>query len=285
MPRARITPSKKRPLRERRRRARAIVLLLWTLLFIGVAGGSVYALHRSEVTIRFVSITGVRLVREDLARSVAEQALSGSYALVIPRRSTFFFPRSDIERELMKTFHPIQGAVVERAGLTGIAIYLTERMPDALWCLSAPSAETLEAGGTDSKEKESCFFMDMNGFVFAAAKDTSDRTDLLRFEGGNLSKPLGETYLPGAYQTLRRFLGDMGKTISRTPQRVFLDEHDDVHVFFKEGGEVRFAARDVGEPLLENVASVFASKRFTDGGAFEYVDFRFGSKVYIRWVE
>lgn len=271
------------------------MLALATLVFLAASGAvlAFIGVHRPEVNIASVSITGAGYVREDLLHRMVNDMLNGSYFFLVPRTSIFFYPRTALLKSARELFPAIKDISITRDGFTALAISLTEREIAALWCLPAASGDMAEAGlsaATSTAEVRSsisntspCYLMDEDGFVFAKTDD--ERNVALRVYSGGLSAdPLAAVFLGGGYAALEKFVADIARVIGRTPFTISVDGNDDVSVSFSEGGDVRFAREDIDNALLENIASVFSSRRFQeDGEKLKYADFRFGSKIYVKF--
>lgn len=278
---------KKRPLKERRRRARMLALFALAFAVLALLASAVIGLRRPEITIASVEVFGTAIAREDLVHRQVTDLLHGSYLFLIPRANTFFYPHARIVKDIKSTFLPVKDVRVSRSGFTALSVRVKEREAAALWCRPASNAqpadvatEAEEAAGAPTR----CFLMDEDGFVFAPAQGDTAPAELLRFLGKLSADPLGETYLSGSLGTLRIFLDKLARAAKRTPGEVLVDEHDDVYVRFAESGEVRFTRADQSDALLDNIASVFASSRFAEDDELDYADFRFGSKIYVKFV-
>lgn len=273
---------RKLPLKARRRRARVLALAFTVLLLFSGAALTLFGVQRPEVNINAVSITGVRYVREDLLRRMVNDLLEGSYFFLVPRTSIFFYPRTALMRSARELFPAIKDISITRNGFTALAVSLTERETAALWCLPPSAASTAQADAS-SPNASPCYLMDEGGFVFAKAGNELDSA-LHIYSGGLSADPLAAVFLDGGYAALERFVADIARVTGRRPSMIFVDEHDDVFVSFAEGGELRFAREDADDTLLENIASVFSSSRFKTSESLDYADFRFGSKIYVKFV-
>lgn len=252
---------KRKSLAERRRAWRALLVAGVATLVIALAGVSVYALHLPTVTITSVTVTDGAYVRADEVKDIAYSFLQGSYALVVPRASTFFYPRSAIVRAIEHAFPAATDVSVTRTSLTALAIRVTERAPAARWC------------------GDECYFVDESGVIFAPAESVSG----IQYRGSVNGTPVGQTYLDGGFPTLADFVGKLGSGIGRTIERVTVSADDDVSVVFADGGEVRFDRADIGDALLNTIVTTFHSKGFMTDRPLDYADFRFGQKVYVKW--
>lgn len=264
-----VAASRKLRLKDKRRRMRIILFSLGVILFVGATVGIVMGLRMSEVNIASVSVAGTYYTDEKVVLNMIDGMLGGSYFFVIPRTNTFLYPKSAIERDIYSLFPTVREVRFSRIGFTGLSVTLVEREPHALWCSSVES---------DSP----CYLMDEQGFVFA--KTNSNEQNFVLYSGNVHGEPLSQTYLEGTYPKLASFVQNLITATNRKPLSVTVDEHNDVVVAFEDGGEVRFTADRADEALLDNIASVFASRRFqSDDEILEYADFRFGNKIYVKF--
>ena len=224
---------------------------------------ALWAVRLPAVTITSIEVADARYADPAALSAAASAALSGSYAFIIPRASTFFFSRSEIGEELRVRFPSVTDVAIARNGLTALALSVVEREPAARGC---------REGG--------CFLMDAEGVLFAYA-GSGDQA-WLTYRGASAGE-LGNTYLGGGFPALHALVGTLSSSTGRTPASVSVDEHDDVTVRFAEGGEIRFVREADQAALLENISSTFVSRKFKDREAFEYADFRFGNSVYVKW--
>lgn len=259
-------------LKDRRRR------MVWVRV---AAGTSVVALslllvfyvsHLPQITIASVGVKGTDLVSADALKGLVEKKLTGSYALIIPHNNTFLFPLDSIRAESLKEFPSLAKINVERNGFNALTVTAEERKTEALWCgnTASPSASST-----------SCYRMDKGGFIFA---DAQTQEGYVRFYGNLSGIPIGSTYLDGAFASLVITIQGIGKATGHTPSEASVDSvTNDVSLTFVDGGILKFVRSNDNASTLENIASVFASQNFKDKKNFEYVDFRFGDKVYVKF--
>lgn len=263
-------PKKKLSLKERRQRARMLFISSLALGGLILVVSTLFGVHHPSVRIANISVVGTTLAPSDLIHTSVSNSLSGSYFFIIPKNSIFFFPKEGIKRTLHDAFHTIEEVSVSRSGFNSITIAVGERTPVALWC------GAVGEGGGD------CFLMDASGYVFTKAQNPP--SELVHFLGGGVSKPLGDVFLEGGFENLRAYIDDLKTATNRTPYSVLVDMYGDVRVTFAEGGELRFTSDNASSALLDNIASVFSSRRFETDEALEYADFRFGNKIYVKFV-
>lgn len=252
-------------LKDRRRR------LVWVKVAAGTAVVAIllcaafYVSRLPNVTITNVEVAGINTEHAESVKAIAEEKLKGSYGYIIPKTNAFFVPRSEITASILSAF-PVAGDVdVSQKDPNTIVVSITERKPAGLWCAS------LESG-------EPCYYIDENGFVYA---DAESGEGFIRYFGAISGDAIGQTFPD--FASLREFVDRLQGTIERTPESAELLPNDDITIRLKEGGELKFVFTEELDPLLQNIASVFASQSFTSGREFEYADFRYGNKVYVKF--
>lgn len=227
-----------------------------------------YAARVPEMTIASLSIQGTTLAdSQEIERMVREQ-LSGTYAFLIPRAYSLTFPKSDMLESLMRAFPEIASVSITRDGWQALSVHVNERTAAALWC-----------GDNDAAAE--CFLMDETGFVFAPY---SGNTLLIKFSGVIEGAPIGQTYASD-FAEFKSYVEEISATAHRTPEAVSIDEHGDVRISFVQGGVLTFVKAADHLATLDNVASVFASRRLDTNERLEYADFRYGNKVYVKFIE
>lgn len=271
----RDSPQQKLRLKDRRRR------LMWVKV---AAGSAVVALsliavwfvfRLPEVTIASVEVTGTKSVSADTLKALVEEKLNGAYAFFIPHRNSLVFPKGDIERAVANAFPLFAHVSISRNGFTGITLAVEDRVAVARWCEGTGPQK-----GTDTSA--TCYDMDKDGFVFAPA---STATPSVQFYGAlSGTTPIGSTYIHGSFASLNSLVGAIASTVKRIPATVVVDTgSNDVDLAFTDGGVVKFVRTPDQQATLANIASVFASQSFKTNKEFEYVDFRFGDKVYVKF--
>jgi cell division septal protein FtsQ len=253
---------KRKSLADKRRQVRLFVLGLAGVLIVLVIGLGVYALRLPAVTIASVTVSDGNYVDTAAVQATAANLIKGSYAFIVPHAFAFTYPRGAIIATIKKSFPSVKDVTVARNGLTALAITVTERTPSARWC-------------SDTQ----CYFMDDAGMIFTSAASVTG----VAYSGLVTGDPTGQTYLGGGFPALATFIGMLPRATGRTPVSAAVDASNDVTVTFQEGGTIRFNRMSDLTSVLANVTATFASAQFKSGKAFDYADFRFGSKVYVKW--
>ncbi len=265
-------------LRDRRRRLVWIKVAAGTGVIVVSLALIWYVARIPALTIAEVQVSGTKLVSADSLQALVKQNLQGSYAYVVPYENTLVFPAGSIKASILKAFPPINKVSISRNGFNGLAIAVEERTPVALWCAGAAP----DGGSASSTPQGSCSEMDKGGFVFADAQPSDS---FVHFYGDlSTNAPIGSTYMGGDFAALNTLVQNIGTAINHVPESVAFDSATkDVSLAFADGGVLKFVEAGDTQSTLENIASVFASQNFKTHKAFEYVDFRFGDKVYVKF--
>lgn len=226
-----------------------------------------YGTRMDIVTIDSIDVSGGETINHDHVRSVVEQQLEGEYLGLIPYRFTYFYPQQAVV-DSVAAIERVHSVRVERSERRRLAVSFDEYIPRALWCATIESDE--------------CFFLSQVGYAFAVAP---------RLAGGSFVRfvHLGEEPMAGRlitghdeYVTALRLVdlfAEQGWYISH----IELDSVGDAFLRVTGGGELKVALTTPAEVTVENLFVVLTSDAFSHiaPGNFEYVDLRFGSKVFV----
>lgn len=261
-------------LRERRRRRVLImagaVLLCLVLLFAACA----LFFNASFARISHVDVSGEDVIPATSVEEVVRHDIAGDYLWVFPKNNIFLYPRGTIERDVLALFPTLKTAGVHAKNFQTISVVVVERTPQALWC-----------GDTVSQERGTCLLLDENGLAYANAPSYSGavyQTYYGSLPRGSLPK---QFLSPEEFRTLEALAAAFQKKLTPdTLTSVFVDSNSDVHLQFKGGYEIMFALRDDTGQIFDRfslalTSAPFASHSLSD---FEYIDLRFGDKVYYK---
>lgn len=236
-----------------------------------------YVSRLPQFAIAKVLVQGTNIVDSESVRAVAIEKLAGTYGILIPHSNALFAPRNEIEKSIRASFPEIESVNITDVGFETLVLHVKERATVAVWC------------GAGKDTEADCYALDESGFIFM--KESSD--GYVRYFGAvsglpaeasaQAGEPIGATFLAGDFKTLNTFVTDTVKTANRAADFVSIESNDDVNLAFVGGGVVRFVRTDDTQATLDNVASVFASQSFKTKRDFEYADFRFGNKVYVKF--
>jgi len=261
--------------RARRLRRRALATLAVILLLLAVFGAAVGLAHLPAL--RIVQVTVAAAPGESLSADQAQlihdyaaQELSGDYLLLFPRDNALLYPKSAIVQGLLKNFPALMSAAAGRSGWHTLSVVVGVREPVALWC------------GAVAASSSPCFLLDAHGLAYAALSISGNTFD--RYFGALTGDANPRQYLsPQSFASLMALVAALKEVDASGVSSVSVDENNDVTVSFGDGFRLLFALADTDTTLqrfaLARRADVFMQHPLSD---FEYLDLRFGDKLYYK---
>jgi hypothetical protein len=246
----------------------------WGLLSVSICAliitGIWYGTRLSVFTIQNVSASGGITIQSSEVIARAEPVLEGAYLKLVPRRFTYSYPEEAIEASV-STVPRIKNVRVEKESNQSILITYDEYVPDALWC---------------DKEGKDCLFIDASGYAFGEAPDLKGGS-LIRYHTSETPLKVGATpFLVDDYNQTKDFAERLAGT-GWFVANVEIDSVRDVFYTLVGGGELKVTLGEKNERTLEYLNTIRISEEFShlEPGNFEYIDLRFGTKVFVNEVK
>jgi len=227
-----------------------------------------YGTRLADMTITEVEIEGGETIDHDRVRKLVEFELDGEYLNFIPRRFAWLYPKKDII-ESVSSLERLHSIEIERVNGTKIHLSFKEYLPTALWC--------------DSEEEKNCMFISQEALAYTNAPQLTGGS-LIRFsfigEKPERSKTLTDI---DTFNKLLELVGSLDE-YSWHVSTIELDSAGDAYLQIVEGGELKINTSDDPAGVLENFLVILASDDFDhlEPGNFQYIDLRFGSKVFVK---
>lgn len=258
------------PLRARRRRMQALVGLTVAVF----AGALLFAIseasYASGLSVQAVEIAGTKDVSPRAVRAYVETQLFNGARPFLSRSNMFLYPKNDISHAVVGYFPRVKTASVSRQSMLAQAITITieEREPHATWCASAGD----------------CYLMDETGYIFAAVK-VEDAASYVRYTG-ELPKisdsPVGQTFRQKHIGTLADLV-EMLKTEGFATVSIDVQGGEDFSVHIADSFDIRASFKNEPPDIVKNLQLVLSSDELRmEKNPIEYIDLRFGNRVYYK---
>lgn len=240
-----------------------LVISVVALILTGVW----YGTRISSLTITEIEASGGETIVHTEVEQSVQAVLEGEYLGFIPRRFAWFYPETEVYTKVSET-ERLHNVRVERERGTKLVITYDEYLPYALWC---------------SEGKESCVFLDDQGYAFAHAPRLSGGS-FLRFVTTGREASIGESMADEqvleTVLEIVRLLAEQQWFISY----IEIDQVGDVFLKVVVGGELKVNTEEAPEKTVENLLVILASDEFKHikPGNFQYIDLRFGDKVFVN---
>lgn len=256
-----------------------ILSAVFLLCIVGLAWLVVWVPSLTSLQIKNIIVHGNKVLKEDEIKQKVKEGFSGNYLRVFPKTNVFLYPKETVEKNLVSTFPRIANVSAELDTERILTISLTEREPFALWC------------GREILVKEadkSCFYLDNQGFVFARTPHFSGNMYFEFYGKGILpeNESIGHDFLPfSSYQHIFKIKEHL-ESFKESPMEIVVADDGSAEFTEKGGYKIRFNLDGDISALLSNMQAVFRSNLWgtaASSGGFEYLDFRFGNKVYYKY--
>jgi len=261
----------------------SIYLVVLTIIFAGLA----YLSRLPSVNITSIEITGNKVLDSDGLKSVVSDELTGNYFLIFPKTNIFLYSKNSIKKHLLGKFKRLKDVKFSLVDKRILSVSISERAPDYVWC----GAQIPEM--KPDTEAPACYFLDDSGYIFDEAPYFSGDV-YFKFYGSVYLEgdtPIGSYFAPGIFSkflTLKEELDNM----TLRPVALLVEE-DGVIKFLLSGlnntmPEIILKTDLDFESALGNLQSALdtdplKSEFKNKYSSLEYIDLRFGNRVYYRF--
>jgi cell division septal protein FtsQ len=256
-----------------RRRKRRIILAAVALLFLGILiCGAIYIIHLPAFSIQKIEVSGAHDVSDAAIRQYAETLLDDGQMHIIPKRMILAYPKIAIAAGLREQFPRLSSASVSRPSLfsTTLAIAVAERSLYAAWCAQPGAA--------------SCYDMDTTGFLYAPL-DLATSTGYITFYGGVMKpeSPIGLYMAPDYFDQVKQFISGMTAAGFHVQSFAILSDKD-FDAVLDTGLHVRGSFDYAADDMIGNLTAAMGANSIAGKeDSLEYIDLRFGNRVYFKF--
>jgi hypothetical protein len=229
--------------------------------------------HASFWRIAELEVSGTETVATEALEARSREVLAGAYFGLVPRDNILFYPKEDLMKELRAAYPTLREVQVEARNFKTIAIVAQDRAPRALWCGVIPTVP------------EPCVLVDEEGVVYAGAPAFS-QSPFVRYFGQVVGAALPQQYL--SLEEFRALAALVDAIAAKHPQEqvssVWTNEDGDVRMSFVSGFTLIFTLQDDGGDVFERFNLALEADPFSGRslGEFEYLDLRFGDRLYYK---
>jgi cell division septal protein FtsQ len=256
-------------IKARRRKYRAWIIAAVLGLVLTSIGLLALLAHAPFMRIATVDVASSGGVASTSVVELVQNQLSGSYFFLFPRNNIFLYPKQDIQESLRVAYPIIKDAQVHAKNFTAIEVSLTLREPAALWCAS----------------QDACKLMDEDGVIYADAPQFSAPLYTKYFGSVSTSTSPAQFLTPEEFRSLFALVDALNKkAASTTVAEVSIDQNGDVKALFQNDFALLFASADNGGDVFDRFSLALESDLFKNHtlADFEYLDLRFGEKLYYK---
>lgn len=259
--------------RKLRRRRRLVVAGGIVVAVLAIGGGLVWLSRAPFLRITQIHIVGVQTLSTSTVEQFAEQKISGTYWGLFAKNNILLYPKASLAAGLAAALPVIASVQVQAQNFNTLTIEVTERQPKALWCGEAPATST------------ACLLLDENGVAYAAAPASSSPAYQKYYGSLNGTTDPKNFLTAGEFQSLSALVDALAQNqATNTIQSVAVDQNSDVTVAFADGFDLLFSLTTDSGDVYQRFTLALQSDPFKQHplSDFEYLDLRFGDKLYYK---
>ncbi len=259
-------------LRKERRKFFFLKIAFSFFIVLVLAVLSVWGLNYSLIDPNSTKVLGNVIVSaQDISDSV-DRLIGGKYFGLIPKSNILFYPKEEILLALRSAFPILDTIEVKRGSFSALTILVVERKPYGVYC----------EGDLDAPQN-SCIFLDNNGFLY---KETPTMTgsNFVIFESASTSLDVNNIIFPSFFDSLKLFIAKLSD-LKLEVRQVFENENKDLEILVKGDTKLFLAPPFDFDMAFENLKTVLSGSILRENikiSDVEYVDLRFGNRVYYK---
>lgn len=291
------------PIRPRRRkkkisgtRFRLLAALAGCVLLI-VGFLAIARAEHSRVAV--IEIAGSEAIKPDEARAVVREVLEEPHALIIPGDFIPLVNNDEIIRRLRERFPRIRSIRVARSPGRALAITVEERTLFAILCAGAADETIGTASSTllfplpppsstsEAPTLHSCAYVDREGFTYSVAPEIAGSL-IMRITTDTADIPIGRQMLETKMIHRVAFLADRLPLAIGGPVMDFsfsASVPSELRARAADGFWMIFKRDDDAERALAVLARILRDEIKDRRAAVDYIDLRFGNKVFYKFRE
>ena len=257
-----------------------------------IVAGTFFGVRLQALQIHNVSLNGLSAIQEeDVKREIASM-LSGSYAAgLVPYRFLLAAPTEAIIQHIKNQFPLIAGMEIKKEFPDTLAITIQERQLFGVLCndgvgIAIAGNDRADEGSVDQEDREiQCFYLDTAGIAYQKAPQTqgflimkvsTDAPDIPL--GGHGVDPMMMRRMMELNQKLPAAVGSaiVGYRLLHTiPHELRAVTKQGFSLMIKQDGDM--------DSLLYVLKTVLDKEIGNKRGSLDYVDLRFGNKVFYKF--
>ena len=272
----------------RKRQHHRFVLKVTVLVLLGVLAVALvfYGLRYEGLRIQEVTVETDGSLDTAAIGARVQESLDGSIIGLFPKSSILFLHTTEIERMLHTNFPRIREVDIQRKSFHTLHAVIKERLPAALWCGDVvPTVPKPTTASTTHSEAGTgrCYLVDNEAYIYAVAPTFSGESFPRYYGSLSQAEPAGQHMIPVAeFQAWQAFHADMQEHERPLAALLFVDERD-VEIYLTNGLRI-FIPRTLNkQESLQRLLTTLDSDAIDTTRAIDYLDLRFGTKVFIKY--
>lgn len=265
--------------RARHKRVFFLRIMLWAFFACGICAGILVLLLYPALSVHTVRVLGAgEGEHEERVRAIASREADTKVLFFLPRHNTFLYPTASLEKAITRDAPEFKNADVRHESFRTVLISVEAREPFALWC-----GDIVPLPGDPPGD---CYTLDKNGTIFFHGNTLHASSTAPYFYGAlgeGAGNPLGAQFLdPERFARLVAFIDLLRSQNLSVEASVTIDE-DEGELRLMDRTRILFRSTDDSAKLARRLALLLESENAPQL-PLEYIDLRFGDRVYVKRV-
>jgi hypothetical protein len=272
-------------LKKRRRKVVINKILLSLLGLVIVFFLLTYLSCLKNLNITEIQVTGNEIVDTEEVQTATREETAGKYLWLFPKTNILIYPQNSIKDKLQNKFGRIKNVDLSIENNKTLIINITERVAKYTWC-----GDTPVVGRPTSESSPQCFFLDEEGYIFDAAPYFSGE---VYFKFFGRPTPEDNFFFKQNFEQLASFKDALVK-LGLKPTSLYVASDGDVEINLLSGSsaitppKVIFKLDADMQNIKENLEAALNTEPLKSDmkkkySTLEYIDLRFGNKVYNKF--
>jgi cell division septal protein FtsQ len=260
----------------KKRRKKIIKILAVFFSFVFLVAIVSFLSYRQKFRVKEVNLTGGVLITEEDVERESVEFISGSYFWLFPKDNSFILGKKGLENHLKEKFKRIDTIIVSLEGFNSLKVEISERKHFAIWCKEDSSGS-----------EERCYFIDKNSTVFAKSPNFSGDAYFKYYGLIESSDPIGLEYIasPEVFSQISDFVDDV-KSTSIKPLHITAKNKEEFVMDIFGGGKILFDTKESLKTVFDKLNLLLETPELSKFDRkelpVEYIDLRFGNKLYYK---
>lgn len=249
-------------------------LMVGILLFVlvgGLVAGVWYGTRVADWQITDVTVIGGPTIQHDDVEALVWQELTGNYFKLTPRTFFYTYPETAIKASI-ESLPRVKAVTSEVVNNFEVVVAFEEYIPEALWCSAVSQAAS------------TCLFLDQAGYAFAPAP-TLQGAAFVRYIHSEEALATNTTPFTKDFLTDTGTFSDwLTDTLGWYVTHVVYQNDIDIEYILAGGGKLKVTTQVPLKTTQANLETLLSAAEMEKerAGDFEYIDLRFGDKIFIR---
>lgn len=248
-------------------------ILFFFMLILILAAGAIWSLYIPKFRIQKISVEGAEILSVEKIIANVSDSIKSKYVFIIPKNHILIASKEEIANNLLSSFPRIKELTVNKNFPNSLAIIIKERQSAALLC----------AGENNPPAGGECAYIDEDGFVFERAPYFSGEIFLKFFDERDVGNSVSDKQLLSEeqFKGLIDFKNYLFRENIKIPS-INLKKDGIYELQTNKGWFILLNERNDFRIAFENLKTAFDSSIKENQKNLEYIDLRFGNKVFYK---